>query len=95
MKVDFVCRITMVQTFPQLLLVELSFCCNHFISLVTLPVEYDASNRALVVENKRMTNSEQSGWQTFEMAASPPLDHRYAVVLSVAFIWRKQKRLDC
>jgi Zn-dependent membrane protease YugP len=38
--------ILLMNSFPQLLLIGLCFCGNNF-SLVTLPVEYDASHRAL------------------------------------------------
>jgi len=51
-----------VQSFPQLLLAGiLLFAATVVFTLVTLPVEYDASNRALVwLENKNMlTNTEQ------------------------------------
>ncbi len=51
-----------VQSFPQLLLAGiLLFVATVVFTLVTLPVEYDASNRALVwLENKNMlTDTEQ------------------------------------
>jgi len=51
-----------VQSFPQLLLAGiLLFAATVVFTLVTLPVEYDASNRALAwLENKNMlTNTEQ------------------------------------
>jgi Zn-dependent membrane protease YugP len=56
--------ILMIKTFPALLLVGIViFAATTLFSLVTLPVEYDASNRALVwLENKRMlTRDEQAG----------------------------------
>ena len=56
--------ILMMKTFPQLLLVGIViFAATTLFSLVTLPVEYDASNRALAwLENKRMlTHEEQAG----------------------------------
>jgi len=56
--------ILMVNSFPQLLLVGIViFAATTLFSLITLPVEYDASNRALAwLENKRMlTQQEQAG----------------------------------
>ncbi|QKJ62338.1 zinc metallopeptidase [Flavobacterium sp. M31R6] len=56
--------ILMLRTFPQLLLVGIViFAATTLFSIVTLPVEYDASNRALVwLENKNMlTREEQAG----------------------------------
>ena len=56
--------ILMMKTFPQLLLVGIViFAATTLFSIVTLPVEYDASNRALAwLENKRMlTQQEQAG----------------------------------
>lgn len=56
--------ILMVRTFPQLLLVGIViFAMTTLFSIITLPVEYDASNRALAwLENKRMlTREEQAG----------------------------------
>ena len=56
--------ILMMKTFPQLLLVGIIiFAATTLFSIVTLPVEYDASNRALAwLENKRMlTQQEQAG----------------------------------
>ncbi|MBC7847098.1 MAG: zinc metallopeptidase [Flavobacterium sp.] len=56
--------ILMLKTFPQLLLVGIViFAATTLFSIVTLPVEYDASNRALAwLENKRMlTQQEQAG----------------------------------
>ena len=53
--------ILMIRTFPQLLLVGIViFAATTLFSIVTLPVEYDASNRALAwLENKRMLNQEE------------------------------------
>ena len=54
----------MIRTFPQLLLVGIViFAATTLFSIITLPVEYDASNRALAwLENKRMLNQqEQAG----------------------------------
>lgn len=53
--------ILMIKTFPQLLLVGIViFAATTLFSIVTLPVEYDASNRALAwLENKRMLNQEE------------------------------------
>lgn len=53
--------ILMVRTFPQLLLVGIVlFAATTLFSLITLPVEYDASNRALAwLENKQMLNREE------------------------------------
>lgn len=56
--------ILMIKTFPQLLLVGIIiFAATTLFSIVTLPVEYDASNRALAwLENKRMlTTQEHAG----------------------------------
>lgn len=56
--------ILMIRTFPQLLLVGIIiFAATTLFSIITLPVEYDASKRALVwLENKRMLNQqEQAG----------------------------------
>ncbi|PVX45528.1 hypothetical protein C8C85_1325 [Flavobacterium sp. 103] len=56
--------ILMLRTFPQLLLVGIViFAATTLFSIVTLPVEYDASKRALVwLENKNMlTREEQAG----------------------------------
>jgi Zn-dependent membrane protease YugP len=51
----------MVNTFPQLLLVGIViFSMTTLFSVVTLPVEYDASNRALAwLENKRIVNQQE------------------------------------
>jgi Zn-dependent membrane protease YugP len=53
--------ILMMKTFPQLLLVGIViFAATTLFSIVTLPVEYDASNRALAwLENKHMLNQEE------------------------------------
>ena len=56
--------ILMIQTFPELLLIGIViFALTTLFSVITLPVEYDASNRALAwLENKRMlTREEQAG----------------------------------
>lgn len=56
--------ILMVRTFPSLLLVGIVlFAMTTLFSIITLPVEYDASNRALAwLENKHMlTQQEQAG----------------------------------
>lgn len=56
--------ILMLKTFPELLLVGIViFAATTLFSIVTLPVEYDASNRALAwLENKHMlTREEQAG----------------------------------
>jgi Zn-dependent membrane protease YugP len=56
--------ILMLRTFPQLLLVGIViFAATTLFSIITLPVEYDASNRALAwLENKKMlTQQEQAG----------------------------------
>lgn len=56
--------ILMIRTFPQLLLIGIIiFAATTLFSIITLPVEYDASNRALAwLENKRMlTQQEQAG----------------------------------
>ena len=53
--------ILMMKTFPQLLLVGIViFAATTIFTIVTLPVEYDASNRALAwLENKQMLNREE------------------------------------
>jgi Zn-dependent membrane protease YugP len=56
--------ILMLRTFPGLLLIGIIiFAATTLFSIVTLPVEYDASNRALAwLESKRMlTQQEQAG----------------------------------
>jgi len=56
--------ILMIRTFPQLLLIGIViFAATTLFSIITLPVEYDASNRALAwLENKNMlTQQEQEG----------------------------------
>jgi len=56
--------ILMLRTFPQLLLVGIViFAATTLFSIVTLPVEYDASNRALAwLKNENMlTQEEQAG----------------------------------
>lgn len=56
--------ILMIKTFPQLLLIGIIiFAATTLFTIITLPVEYDASNRALAwLENKRMlTQQEQAG----------------------------------
>lgn len=58
--------ILMIKTFPSLLLIGIViFAVTTLFSIVTLPVEYDASNRALAwLENKRMlTQQEHAGAQ--------------------------------
>lgn len=53
--------ILMIKAFPQLLLVGIVlFALTTLFSVITLPVEYDASNRALAwLENKQMLNREE------------------------------------
>ncbi|WPR72462.1 zinc metallopeptidase [Flavobacterium sp. NG2] len=56
--------ILLLESFPQLLLIGIIlFATTTVFSIITLPVEYDASNRALAwLENKRMlTQQEQAG----------------------------------
>jgi Zn-dependent membrane protease YugP len=56
--------ILMMKTFPNLLLIGIVlFAATTLFSIITLPVEYDASNRALAwLENKNMlTSEEQAG----------------------------------
>ncbi len=56
--------IMMVNSFPQLLLIGIViFTATTLFSIITLPVEYDASNRALAwLQNKNMlTQNEQAG----------------------------------
>nr|WP_294934017.1 zinc metallopeptidase [uncultured Flavobacterium sp.] len=50
--------VLLINTFPQLLLIGIViFAATTLFSLITLPVEYDASHRALAwLENKRMLN---------------------------------------
>jgi Zn-dependent membrane protease YugP len=43
---DFVRRILLLNTFPALL-IGCVICSNNYFFKITLPVEYDASNRAL------------------------------------------------
>lgn len=53
--------ILMVNTFPQLLLIGIIlFATTTLFSIVTLPVEYDASNRALAwLKNKNMVSQQE------------------------------------
>jgi len=53
--------IFMMRTFPSLLLIGIFlFAATTLFSIITLPVEYDASNRALAwLENKNMLTSEE------------------------------------
>ena len=53
--------ILMLNTFPQLLLVGIViFAATTLFTVITLPVEYDASNRALAwLENKNMLSREE------------------------------------
>ncbi|SRR5690606_15905225 len=53
--------ILMLETFPELMLIGIIlFGLTTLFSFVTLPVEYDASNRALAwLENKRMVTREE------------------------------------
>lgn len=53
--------VLMLQTFPQLLLIGIVlFSLTTLFSIVTLPVEYDASNRALKwLETKHMVNQQE------------------------------------
>lgn len=56
--------ILMINTFPQLLLIGIIiFAATTLFAFITLPVEYDASHRALAwLENKRMlTQQEHNG----------------------------------
>jgi Zn-dependent membrane protease YugP len=56
--------IVMIRSFPQLLLIGIViFAATTLFSIITLPVEYDASRRALAwLENKQMlTRNEQAG----------------------------------
>jgi Zn-dependent membrane protease YugP len=56
--------ILMIRTFPQLLLIGIIiFAATTLFSIITLPVEYDASHRALAwLESKNMlTQQEQAG----------------------------------
>lgn len=56
--------ILMIKSFPQLLLIGIIiFAAMTLFTIITLPVEYDASNRALAwLENKHMlTQQEQAG----------------------------------
>ncbi len=58
--------VLMLNSFPQLLLIGIVvFAATTLFTVITLPVEYDASNRALAwLENKRMlTREEQAGAQ--------------------------------
>lgn len=53
--------VLLINTFPHLLLIGIViFAATTLFSVITLPVEYDASNRALVwLENKRMLNHQE------------------------------------
>lgn len=53
--------ILLINTFPQLLLIGIVlFAMTTLFAFITLPVEYDASNRALAwLENKRMLTREE------------------------------------
>ncbi|WP_291128693.1 zinc metallopeptidase [Flavobacterium sp. UBA7682] len=53
--------VLMINKFPELLLVGIViFAATTLFSVITLPVEYDASNRALAwLENKRMLNHQE------------------------------------
>lgn len=53
--------VLMLQTFPQLLLIGIVlFSLTTLFSIITLPVEYDASNRALKwLETKHMVNQQE------------------------------------
>jgi Zn-dependent membrane protease YugP len=53
--------IFMMKTFPNLLLIGIVlFAATTLFSIITLPVEYDASNRALAwLENKNMLSAEE------------------------------------
>ncbi len=53
--------ILLINSFPQLLLIGIViFAATTLFSVITLPVEYDASNRALAwLENKQMLNREE------------------------------------
>ncbi len=53
--------VLMINTFPQLLLIGIVvFALTTLFAFVTLPVEYDASNRALAwLDNKRMLTREE------------------------------------
>jgi Zn-dependent membrane protease YugP len=54
--------ILLMNSFPQLLLIGIVLCGNNNLSLVTLPVEYDASHRALTwLESKKMLTQEHEG----------------------------------
>jgi Zn-dependent membrane protease YugP len=64
--------IFMMRTFPSLLLIGIVlFAATTLFSIITLPVEYDASNRALAwLENKNMlTSEEQAGEDALKWAA--------------------------
>lgn len=56
--------IMLVNTFPNLLLIGIVlFAMTTLFSLVTLPVEFDASRRALVwLETRNVLNSQEQGW---------------------------------
>lgn len=58
--------ILMVNTFPQLLLIGIVlFALTTLFAFITLPVEYDASNRALAwLDNKRMLTREEHACAT-------------------------------
>lgn len=53
--------VLMLNSFPQLLLIGIVlFACTTLFSFITLPVEYDASNRALAwLQNKNMVTQQE------------------------------------
>jgi Zn-dependent membrane protease YugP len=54
--------ILLMNSFPQLLLIGIVlFAATTIFSLVTLPVEYDASHRALTVRAKKCLRSKNMG----------------------------------
>jgi Zn-dependent membrane protease YugP len=88
--------ILLMNSFPQLLLIGIVLLCgNNNLSLVTLPVEYDASNRVLAwLRKKMLTQQEHDGAKDALKWAA----RTYVVALLVLllpccimfpFIWRR------
>jgi len=94
--------ILMIKTFPSLLLIGIViFAATTLFSIVTLPVEYDASNRALAwLKNKNMVSRARVCWcRRFFKMGRPNLCSRgdwrisLALVLGAASVWRFQRRI--
>jgi Zn-dependent membrane protease YugP len=53
--------ILLMNSFPQLLLIGIVLCGNNNLFISSLPVEYDASNRAWLESKKMLTQQEHDG----------------------------------